>query len=224
MHLRIGSSGNAGGRAQHGRGNCDVVYLFAAKSGKALTDKEIEHCATLEFDIKRGVDGDKRNLQDGFARQDILAEMRPLIQKRIEELRGAETFYFRTANLNIDPFDFATKTFQMRANWYGSFVGDPITAMYRFKGQGFFDPANPNWWLFKLRSDESEARLIEGARMRSGGIPVALNSVFFKVSGAEEAPQAGRSLRTLAVEVQHFNFSVRDKDGQVISKGITLAK
>ena len=214
MHLRVGSAGSMNGNAQLGRTNCDLAYLYAAKSGKALTEAELDACAVLEFDIKRGIDGDRRNMEDGFARKDILAEMRPGIQKRIEQMRAAQLFYFRSAFVNIDAFDFAKKSFPMRMSWQGGTVGNPATAHYQFEGDGFFANATPNWFQFRLGSDEASARITEGARMGNGSIPAALNRVLFTVDGTRESGRPGAPpTRFLTVKLKSFKFVVRDAKG-----------
>lgn len=212
MHIRVGSAGAASERyTQIGRANCDWTYLYAAKAGIALDPREKEECALLEFHIKRGVDGDKRNLADGFVKQEIVNEMGRLIDARIEQFRAQKLFYFRAAALKVEPYDFRMRSSLIKVNWTSTSTN---SANYVLHGRGFSDGSG--WMQLPLMADESTAREIEAARTNTANayIGTPYNRIVFEVISARQASKERYPTRVLEVLFREVSFRVVDSNNQ----------
>lgn len=211
LHIRAGSAGENGRYAQLGRANCDWVYLWAAKSNTPLDPAEKEECAMSEFHIKRGIDGDKRNYADGFVKREIIAEMSQRVDARIAELRAAKMFYFRTAALKVDPYDFTLRSAPVKINWHGYSTN---SASYVLRGRGFDD--NTSWMKVPLFADEGTARLVEAARYggANGYISEPHNIISFEVLGAKQVSSGARPTRAIEVLFREIAFRVVDSQNR----------
>jgi hypothetical protein len=213
LHIRIGSAGANGDRSgTPGRRNCDVVYLYAAKAGTALSPKETEECALLEFHIKRGIDWDKRNVGDVFVRQEIIAEMSQKIEARIAQFRATQLFYFRAAGISVGTYDFAAKSAPVKINWQG-YISD--SAAYIFRAPGI-DENVGNWMTAPFAADQALAREVEAARYSNSKsyLALAYNRIVFEVTEAKQVSNGQRPTRAIGVQFREISFRLMDTEGR----------
>jgi hypothetical protein len=191
-----------------GRSNCDVTYLYAAKSGKALSKAEMEECALLEFHIKRGVDGDRRNVNDGFVKKEVIDEMTVFINQRIELFRNADKFYFRAYAIKVEPYDFKNQRTLIKVNWG---VRSTDTAQYSFRSPWFPSEHNSEMAV-PLEGSESLSREIEAARFNTGNSTLALatNKIVFSVNNTGEERYGSGFSRKLHIKFHGLNFRFYD--------------
>lgn len=196
MHLRIGLSSvvkNYGlntdarlGLPRPGPENCDWNYLFHAKSGSTMSDKELQECALLEYHIKARVTGDSRDLSDSFAIRDIVKEWAPFIASRIELMKGKKRFYFHPSVFNIYPVDPARNGFDVDV----FFVTEPNLHQFIYEPQAFVG-TNQSSSNVSIKTpfiaDEIGARRIEKSRS-AGLIDKGTPIVFFTLEKAYIAP------------------------------------
>ncbi|MET3124301.1 hypothetical protein AAKU67_003916 [Oxalobacteraceae bacterium GrIS 2.11] len=218
LHLRIGSGGARGQYPVVGRHNCDIAYLFATKSTFKLSDQELDECAMYEFDIKKGIDGDRRDLGDGFVRQEVVNEMKGVITNRIELIKQYDKFYFRSAGFKINKFDFKSMQTPIEVNW------DSLTmknnASYQFQNTALFG-RDPGWATINLPEYEPQSRSIEASRARFG-IRDSSNRIVFKVIGTNFNPTGKTpNPRTITVGLIEMDFSYIDDAGA--TKEISLS-
>lgn len=196
MHLRIGLSSvvkNYGlnmdarlGLPRPGPENCDWNYLFHAKTGSTMSDKELQECALLEYHIKARVTGDSRNLSDGFALRDIVKEWTPYITSRIELMKTKTRFYFHPSVFNIYPFDPVRNGFDVDV----FFVTEPNLHKFVYEPQAFVgnNQSSSNVSIkTPFSADEGAARRLEKSRsvgLIDKGTPI----VFFTLEKAYIGP------------------------------------
>ncbi|WP_020656527.1 hypothetical protein [Massilia niastensis] len=212
MHIRVGSAGASGDRyGQSGRLNCDWAYLYAAKANAPLDAREREECALLEFHIKRGIDGDQRNHADGFVRQEILAEMGRKIDARIEQLRSANLFYFRSSAIKVEAYDMTMRSAPIKVNWHSTSTD---SATYVVRGRGFSDDSG--WMQVPLMADEGLARQVEAARFNNNNSYLALahNRIVFEILGVKQVNKGSRPTRAIDVLFREVSFRLMDSQGR----------
>lgn len=221
-HLRIGSNGLYLRNPYAGPKTCDAVYLYYAKSDKSqISDNELEYCALLEFHIYRSLTGDKRDMGDGFVKRETIAEFSKAISARIEELKKNDAFYIRTTTINIEPYNFNTKSFSIYANMDGGSAGDSPSTYYWFDGVGF--DSNAGIFHVNLSSDGERAKEIEAARAKGRGVGLlhGMNEIHFRVKKTKDDPRASSPSKTRRIEIEVFKFKtyfVRP-DGSVAAMG-----
>jgi hypothetical protein len=211
VHIRVGSAGESGRYGQLGRANCDWVYLWAAKANTAMGAKEKEECALYEFYIKRGIDGDNRNVADGFVKREIIAEMITVVEARIARFRSAKTFYFRTTSLKVGAYDFNTRSAPVSINWHG-YATD--SARYVITGRGF--EGETGTMKISLSASDEIARIVEAARYSTSNsyIHGARNIIYFEVVNAKQLSGGYTPTRAIEVRFREIAFWIVDAQNQ----------
>lgn len=217
LHIRMGSAGYLGERPIGGRPNCDMAFLYVAKSGTPLTAKAMEECALEEFYIKQGTVGDKRNLNNGFERREIIEEFTKVAQQRIELFRATKKFYLRAVAVRVDTYDFEKRGFEVRANWDATkILGIGPFDQFQFEHKQF--SKRDGWWETRLKGDDSFNKEFESARVKQD-INTAMNHFVFEVTGAREIRVESEIRRVVEIQIKAFNLLFTRSDGRLVNTG-----
>ena len=225
VHLRLGSAGNFSGRPISGKPTCDLAMLYAAKSHTALTAGEMEHCALLEYEISRGVNGTVRNLNDAFVRKDTVTEFSETVKRRIDMLRKNNHFYLRAAGIQLEAFDLKLGGIPVRANWTQGYipmdpkVGRPLAITYRFD-EPRFRKDDDRWWRALLKGDEKTGREMEAARAAEKFV-IAQNYFTFEVTGVSEVSEWSGINRYVKVQLKRFLIPYTTEDGRTVFTAVS---
>jgi len=225
MHLRVGLSSvvkNYGlnndarlGLPRPGPETCDWNYLFHAKAGSKMSEKELQECALLEYHIKARATGINRDISDSFAVRDIIQEWTPFITSRIESMRNRTRFYFRPTVFNVYPYDPARSGFDVDV----FFVTEPNQHQFVFAPQAFVstNQSSSNVSIkTPFSANESVARRLEKSRS-SSLIDKSTPIVFFNLDKAYIAPgpfdRPFENRRILKISNIGWNFEYIDEVG-----------
>ena len=122
VHLRFGLAGTAEGlqmgggppRKAHGNANCDIDYLYAAKSGVSLKADTLKECALMEYKLANRWSNDSISaLRNAYTEQEAVNKFVPFIEQRIALFRNAKRFYVRPGGIVIGPANVTQGTFDL---------------------------------------------------------------------------------------------------------------
>jgi len=225
MHLRIGLSTAIQnysfshdarlGFPQSGRETCDWNYLFYAKTGSMIGDKELEVCSLLEYHIQSSLTGVTRNLSNSFEVRDIVSEWYPFIISRIEAMKKQTRFYIHPSNFQIMPYDQNKRTFELNI----FFVTEPLQHQYVYTPMAIMN-RQANGGHISIGSaislTENDARRLEQSRV-SDQIDFGTPIVFFNVDKSYVGPNPDGSKyemkRIFNISNISWKFEYLDKSG-----------
>lgn len=198
-HIRMGSSGYffEANNGIAGIPNCDINLLYYSRSGSAIPEKELEECATIEYNIHRVVTGEQINIENVFEKRQMLDRFSNIILNRLETFKSSDSFYFRSSNFLIGPYNFNESSFPVNFLFGTSF--DHKRKTYSFDGPRLKNNSYSGGFL----SDENMAREIETSRA-SKNILYASNKVYFKVNDVKETPDGEKKI---LINIIKYEFS-----------------
>jgi hypothetical protein len=223
VHLRFGLAATAEGlhmgggppAKAHGNANCDIDYLYAAKSGVPLKADTLKECALMEYKLANRWSNDSINaLRNAYTEQEALNKFVPVIEQRIALFRSARRFYARPGGVQVGPANVAQGTFDLDMDILddiqGSRSGNLIVLQHR----------NVNRYRFGIRvpADPGLGREIEFARL-NGLLYAGASEIQFDVVGVGTVRLGPIDYKSVRIENIGWKIQYGDAAGKLQNIG-----